>query len=322
MCAGARETPEVTLHTSEFPAGVEQLDSESGVESMAMAPDTPLAAGVTAGVLEKPELTTATRKCGNNSAGVRSRKRAGRKCGKPCVLSPSVSQQIFTLVGHPTLQLRIVKGLGPTLVNLSSAGNECASVRVDPQSSDHVLVCGSSARDLFTLLRHFRRLRKELPQLQGTFVVPENPVARYWKLLCGKRVMWYTADMKVCESVAPDSAKCEGHSWVVYSTVESHAGEESSTPCESVESECGISQSESAEVSELCAVLPDLSKVLITFSVSIRGQTVKCLIDSGASDDFLDRHLATSLDLPTVRASEKRRVKMANGSIQDASCLL
>ncbi len=66
------------------------------------------------------------------------------------------------------------------------------------------------------------------------------------------------------------------------------------------------------------SVLPDLSRVLVTFAVSVNGLPCKCLIDSGASEDFMDRSLCTQVNLPTVKA-EKRRVKLDNGAMQDAS---
>ena len=52
------------------------------------------------------------------------------------------------------------------------------------------------------------------------------------------------------------------------------------------------------------------------------GQRTKCLIDSGASEDFVGRELVQAYDMPTSRGPQKRQVRLANGSKQDASYVL
>jgi hypothetical protein len=64
--------------------------------------------------------------------------------------------------------------------------------------------------------------------------------------------------------------------------------------------------------------LPDLRKVLITFEAVIQGQRTPCLIDCGASEDFIDRGLVTQFDLPTEKG-EKMTVTLGDGRKQDAS---
>ena len=66
----------------------------------------------------------------------------------------------------------------------------------------------------------------------------------------------------------------------------------------------------------------DLNKVLIVFKILVGGQELSCLLDSGASNNFVDRSEVTRLDLVTQRLGEKRFVKLANGVRQDASYVL
>ena len=116
----------------------------------------------------------------------------------------------------------------------------------------------------------------------------------------------------------------EGHSWVVFSTkcADTEGKEQEEVKGSLVDkspeppAEAGAADAGSERHP---ATLPDLPRVLVTFTVSVCGVECKCLIDSGASEDFIDRNLVTAVSLQAVHGAEKRKVKLANGTMQDAS---
>ena len=58
---------------------------------------------------------------------------------------------------------------------------------------------------------------------------------------------------------------------------------------------------------------PDLSSTCIEFEGILAGRTVKVLLDSGASANFLDDELVHELALPTIPMSSPVTVRVADG---------
>ncbi len=323
---GTGGVPEVPHGVLEVPAV--ELKSEGPSEMVAVATliDVPRTPDGNPHDPSKAEVRPAMAKV---AAGKRCKasKKAKVVC-KHVALAPKMLRDLAKEVGQPTHQLMLRVGTKPFLACLDKQGNVMPdAVRVDPSPECHVLVCGTHDRAILHLLQAFRKLHKS-HGVTGTFVVPDKPKARWWCLLKGRRVMSHTADVPVlCAGGLPVPPK-EGRSWVAFSThsvepeVKEQEGDSSSpvdesqgTPAEAGAADAGP-EFHTATLPEL--TLPDLSRVLVTFFVSVNGVSCKCLIDSGASEDFLDRGFATQVNLPTVKA-EKRRVKLANGALQDAS---
>ena len=67
-----------------------------------------------------------------------------------------------------------------------------------------------------------------------------------------------------------------------------------------------------------CPGLDPIASTVIRLRVSVRSQRLVALIDSGATDNYVDAKWAAQLSLPTTSVPGKS-VKLANGMLQDAS---
>ena len=198
----------------------------------------------------------------------------------------------------------------PVYVDPTDTNQTVPAVKSAPGERDHVLCLGTQVGQLNKLLRVFRRVRRDVPSVQGTFVVPWCPNGSWWKLL---------PEHKVCEFVSHVRLFVKGRPvrrvYVVMSTVSvsedpSTSGRDDPTPhaatSRDVAQDIPVSEGDRpaqapTELGELSPEeqLPDLRKVLITFDAIIKGQRVPCLIDSGATDDFIDRGVVTQFTFPT-----------------------
>ena len=236
------------------------------------------------------------------------------------VLSQEVQSEIQAQVGKPfTHVLSAPRGKGPSYFDYASI-DKAPVVSNFPQAGDHVLCIGIYPSRVLKMVRAFRSQKRAHPGLQGTFVVPYRPNAKWWRLLPARKLLEYPTKTVVLRNGKPLQ-----ETWAVFTTcfddLEPSTSECATAPEASLRSKVPRRQV-SPEVNsgeiDMCAQLPDLRKALIVFKVLIKGTEVRCLIDSGASEDFIDRGLVTRLDLPTVKRG-KRYVKLANGVRQDAS---
>ena len=217
----------------------------------------------------------------------------------------------------------------PVFVEPSIASQTVPAVKNAPREQDHVLCLGVHDGQLSKLLRVFRRVRVNCPSVQGTFVVPWRPNASWWKLLPEHKVCEFVPHVRLFAQRPPVRRVYVVLSTVSVSDDPSTSGRNDQTPSAAsgdaatasilVSGESSSAQA-AEELEELSQeeTLPDLRKVLVTFDAIIKGQQTTCLIDSGATDDFIDRGLVTQFDLSTVKAG-KRVVKLGDGSKQDAS---
>jgi len=67
-----------------------------------------------------------------------------------------------------------------------------------------------------------------------------------------------------------------------------------------------------------CCGLEPTSNQLIRLKAKCRGHELRVLIDSGASEEYIDEQVVSSLSLPTLQQGQ-RQVRLANGALQDAS---
>jgi hypothetical protein len=239
------------------------------------------------------------------------------------VLSENVKDDIQAQVAKPfTHVLCAPRGMGPSYFEYASM-EKTPVVSNLPRAGDHVLCIGTYPSRVFRLLRLFRSQKRAHPDLQGTFVVPFRPTARWWKLLPARKLLEYPTKTVVLRNGKPLQ-----ETWVVFTTCFDDL-EPSTSECatahttETYRERSGVPRRQvSSEVNsgeiDSCSQLPDLRKALIVFKVEIKGRDVRCLIDSGASEDFIDRGLVTRWDMPTVKRG-KKYVKLANGQKQDAS---
>ena len=196
---------------------------------------------------------------------------------------------------------------------------------------DHVLMVGPDPQ-LGAAMRYFKRARGRNPNLHGTFVLPGAPSAPWLKRVPGHLVATYAPGAELLTtqpgSVGPGRVP---HSVCVFTTrpMEGQASTSGRGADEPVKEELPSAQAleanalDSPETSQQVtipeATLPDLSRVLITFAATINGKECRALIDSGASDDFVDRTLVAAHDWATHKPGGVRYVRMANGVRQDAS---
>jgi hypothetical protein len=67
--------------------------------------------------------------------------------------------------------------------------------------------------------------------------------------------------------------------------------------------------------------LDPINSVVIRLHLTCRGQHLVALVDSGATDNYVDPHWVSELSLPTVEVPGKQ-VKLASGALQDASTMV
>ncbi len=138
--------------------------------------------------------------------------------------------------------------------------------------------------------------------LQVTLVVPYSPNAKWWSHLPGKQVTTLWSD-----DGDPPLA--------VYSTVDQfHLGPPTPPIPTPVPDPIPVPVPYDINAIEL----PDLSNVLITYTMNINGTTAVALLDTGAQKDFLNKRFTDRHKVKTVKTSDMY-VRMANGSRQDAS---
>ncbi len=198
--------------------------------------------------------------------------RYARAVCKMTALAPQVWEHLSREVGKPTHQLQLQGGTVPVLIQLHMQGSASQAVRVDPTPNSHVLVCGAHPGALLKLLKAFLKLRREVG-VQGTIVVPEDPKARYWKLVKGRRVLSFQAGEQVLCTGGVPVPVCEDCSWGVFTTrpaVEHEGMEqeeaEGSLVDESPESPAEAGAADAGPESHT-ATLPDLSRVLVSCCV-------------------------------------------------------
>jgi len=70
-----------------------------------------------------------------------------------------------------------------------------------------------------------------------------------------------------------------------------------------------------------CCGLEPTSNQLIRLKAKCRGRELDVLIDSGASEDYIDEKIVADMRLPTLQL-QQREVRLANGTLQDASSVV
>ena len=98
------------------------------------------------------------------------------------MLESEVKQLLESQVGVFTHAL-CVPLREPVYVDPADTSQAVPPVKSAPGAHDHVLCLGTQVGQLSKLLRVFRRVRRDVPSVQGTFVVPWCPNASWWKLL-------------------------------------------------------------------------------------------------------------------------------------------
>ena len=193
----------------------------------------------------------------------------------------------------------------------------------------HVLMVGPNTH-LNRALRHLRRAHNRDPQVHGTFVLQGDPDSPAMRRVPGRLVASYApgTEMLVTQpgSVGPGrvpypvcvftTRPVEGQASTSGRDPETQVKESSSQGTQEPSAANSLEQAQSPEPE---ATLPDLSRVLITFSAKVNGKSVTALIDSGASEDFVDRTLVAAHDWRTHKPRGVRYVRMANGVRQDSS---
>jgi len=293
---------------------------------------------------KSPKLLAGFR--GNNS--VAAAKRAGtgkgfratvRKLAERRKLDPALRKQLEQSLGPVTGELCFTPGGGlgtASRTDLSPATAGTTMLVNDKAPSQHWLCEGPHVK-WDVALKRFQQARRENPLIHGTFVVPDSPRSRSRRLLRGigaREVHRIPAGAPIHGAANEALSRKDPQSWVVLSTLE---WKEPAQGAERVEAQQGsgkqpVPEPESPTLDSLNmhgvssnvaeATLPDLRRVLVTFEAIVYGQRTKCLIDSGASEDFVGRELVQAYDMPTSRGPQKRQVRLANGSKQDASYVL
>jgi hypothetical protein len=250
----------------------------------------------------------------NDRSSVGKSRKVNTATKKVWSLNPQVTKTLVSELGAFTCEMYSPAGNGPPHVMKRLGGVE-EIVKMTLKEGEHVLGVGPHPR-LSVLLRYAAKSHRENPKVHFTFVLPRATRAPWWRYTFGRVVKEFPAGVsELFQGMPPVSSKgaYAGCSYVVFSTV----------PIPTAEEEKLGEEAEAAEAVDEPDLpqIPDLSKVLVTFTAILKGRPVECLIDSGASDNFADRGLVTSLDLPTLRQG-KRQVRLANGSKQDCSYVL
>lgn len=175
-------------------------------------------------------------------------------------------------------------------------------------------------------LRHYLECKAKAPESTcAVMVVPKWTTAWWWKFTKDMRVLKeYPAGISVFSSTSPEGYEVEMKPprWdtvVLYdppivlakpqpweSTVEEKPLEDVvdvKSPLDQVEAELNG--------------LEPTSTLVIRFRAKVRGDTLTVLLDSGASEDYIDYRVVDKLKLPVLEVPGKQ-VKLANGITQDA----
>jgi hypothetical protein len=192
-------------------------------------------------------------------------------------------------------------------------------VKGNLQGGEHVLGVGPHPK-LAKLLRYARRQHERDPTVNFTFVLPKATKASWWRYVPKRIVKEYPGGVRggvFRDDVSPGtgSGLYAGCSLVVVTTMpvpEARGAEGDVDAAE--EAMNAVKEEDDPDAPRM----PDLRKVLVTFTAEVNGETVECLIDSGASDDFIDGRLVTRAGLSTVSRG-RRYVKLASGARQDCS---
>lgn len=183
-------------------------------------------------------------------------------------------------------------------------------------ANDHIFSCGPHHR-MEQFLRLVKRAQERCPGLQVTCVVPYRPNAKWWKLLPGRCVRVFSPHSQIFQN----GTGVIGHKDAVYVFSSKLVDTNATTTGQAHAPEFPDTEASISALHEVPTVndasLPDLSRVLITFTANIQGKHIKALIDCGASEDFIDRALVTQLGIHTHR-QDKQYVRLANGSRQDS----
>jgi len=130
------------------------------------------------------------------------------------MLEPDVKALLESQVGQFTHAL-CAPLRDPVYVDPTDSNQAMPAVKSAPGERDHVLCLGTNVGQLTRLLRVFHCVRRDVPSVQGTFVVPFCPSAMWWNLL---------PDHRVCEFVPHVRLFAKGRPvrrvYVVVSTVQ------------------------------------------------------------------------------------------------------
>lgn len=308
---------EVSFVTSDVTAdrpSVEYAPGESGTDSV------PLPQNVGVRVARAASKVASRR----HKGGLR------RKAPRGWELKSEVIDELKKVVGNFTGQLYEPLGRGPSTFLTQSNSKAVEFVKAQLKSGEHWLGVGMHPR-LPEMLRSIRSMRRKNPSIHFTFVLPYAPDSSWWRLVPGSLVREFPAGADVWTPAG--KLGTDTRSTVVFSTCELSKEESSvdaptakavfgsDAPAEESVAEVSAMKSEPKSDADEYARLPDLRNVLVTFKAKLNGHDCECLIDSGATDDFADRGITTQHDMPTEKQG-KRMVKLAGGTLQDASFVL
>lgn len=181
-------------------------------------------------------------------------------------------------------------------------------------------------------LRHYLECKQKNPEATcGVFVVPKSEQAGWWKYTAGMRILHeYPAQTRGLFSTPPQGkdevwqeAKPAGWPIVILWDPPMNHG----LKPKPWEEEVAQSQSITAPAAEdVCPAvelsgLEPTSNQLIRLKAKCRGEELSVLVDSGASEDYIDPAIVKKLNLPTLQVGD-RQVKLANGTLQDAGTVV
>lgn len=175
-------------------------------------------------------------------------------------------------------------------------------------------------------LRHYLDCKKAAPETTcGMFVLPKWDRKPWWKLTQGMKVIReYPAGTEGLFSIPSGDRWVEQTSrWPVVVMwdppvnmgVKPRPWEEEREEVEQ-ETITAPEAEDSCTAMELGGLEP-ASHELIRLKAKCRGEVLDVLVDSGASEDYIDPKVVMKLRLPTLQL-HRRHVRLANGTLQDA----
>lgn len=179
-------------------------------------------------------------------------------------------------------------------------------------------------------LRHYLDCKKVAPETTcGVLVLPKWDKKPWWKLTQGMRVIReYPAGMEGLFSIPSGDRWVEQASkWPVVllwdppmnTGVKPRPWDEESQTKEE-ETVTAPEAEDSCTTLELGGLEPT-NHELIRLKAKCRGEVLDVLVDSGASEDYIDPRVVMKLGLPTLKLP-RRQVRLANGLLQDAGTVV
>jgi transposase InsO family protein len=175
-------------------------------------------------------------------------------------------------------------------------------------------------------LRHYLDCKKAAPETTcGVFVLPKWDRKPWWKLTQGMKVIHeYPANTEGLFSIPSGATWVEQASrWPVVILWDPPVNTRMKPRPWDLEEREALTTPEaedSCTTMELGGLEP-ASHELIRLKAKCRGEVLDVLVDSGASEDYIDPRVVMKLRLPTLKLHQ-RQVRLANGSLQDAGTVV